>query len=154
VPVTVDCGAWVLEAEPEATATAGAGLPAARACGCLPCRNFDVARDLAYPPALLALLRRLGVQPACEAQVYWIGRLGPGLHLYGGWFHVVGRIAREGAPLEEVHLPAGRLEPLRFSFAFHDRPLEVRPSLAGQSVLQLEFTAEVPWVTDEPEPLG
>ncbi len=145
---------WVLSCDPEENRRAylDFGPAAAEACGCLPCRNFAAARHLAYPPTALSLLSSLGVDPPREAALYWVLRVAPGRHLYGAVIHALGRVEEEGAPATETHLPPGETEPLRFSLAAHGHPTDVRPCFGDRPVVQLELTAEVPWLADEPEP--
>jgi hypothetical protein len=154
-PTAVAYADWVLGCEVEATREAHlAGGPSApETCRCLPCRNFLAAHDTVYPPVIRELLRQLGVDPPREAAVYWIARLAPGRHLYGGWLHFFGRVTREGAPRTETHGGVAGGEPLRFSVAFHERAIHLGPGFRDRPVVQAELTAEAPWVLAEPEPV-
>jgi hypothetical protein len=122
-------------------------------CGCCYCRNFAAARGLAYPPEALSLFDRLGIDPRKEAEIWECCRLDSGLRCYGGFFHFVGSIEvgadamRPGGALE--------LEPLtkHFSWGLTSNVSLVRPPFAGLPLVQLEFSAQVPWVLeDHPEP--
>jgi hypothetical protein len=42
-------------------------------CGCIFCRNFAIQRDLIYPASFRALLEKLGIDPAKEAEVFDYG---------------------------------------------------------------------------------
>jgi len=130
-------------------------------CECSGCRNFRLARDRVYPTKFLALLDTLGIDPRKEAEAYHNGRLAPGAHHYGGWFHFVGTLDVDDA--EQVvalgngfHAKAVKhVVELGAGFtAWMTRADAPRlPALEGFALVQLEFCAEnVPWLLDEPEP--
>jgi hypothetical protein len=152
---TVQVKNWQLEVDPAATERAQALREAGgpESCGCLHCRNFATARNVAYPAEFVQLLGRLGVPPDRESEIYHCGEVEPGLHFYGGWFHFVGRIvsgpdALSGGP------PACAIElekiSDRFSFGFTNKLGLVPTSFPAGTVGQLEFSAKVPWVLSEP----
>lgn len=89
----------------------------------------------------------MGIDFTKEAEVYELTRLAPGLRLYGGWFHFVGRLEEETG---EGAKPAGVSEP--FSISVHDKPVLVPEAFQGVPLLQLDFNAHVPWVLQEPAP--
>ena len=144
-------GKWQLECNPEATRHAHNGITVGspEACGCRDCQNFVVARSQVYPPMVLALFRQLGIDPQHEAEIYHMGRLGPGKHLYGGWFHFVGAITAEGDAIGQFDMEQGEDVPFRMFFA-NSRQLSP-DSFADQPVVQLEFVAHVPWLLGNPE---
>jgi hypothetical protein len=151
---------WRLLADAEATRTAYLAIPAGPpgGCGCAPCRNFAAARDDAYPAAVLDLFRRLGITPVREAEVWHLGRVDGGLHLYGGLLHFVGSIQEGGDALTETG--AVDLEPVTGTFAvgFTTRLDLVPASFANvpivqaESLVQVNFYSQIPWVLAEPEP--
>jgi hypothetical protein len=149
---TVVFGKWRLECDPEATRQAyhriSVGSP--EACGCRKCQNFAVARSHVYPPAVLSLFRQLGINSQHEAEIYHMGRLGTGEHLYGGWFHFVGAIISEGDTIGPFDMEQGDHVPFRLFFANSSGLLE--ESFVGQPVVQLEFVAHVPWLLGSSEP--
>lgn len=138
-------GNWTFTVDRTATAKAYAQRVGYR-CDCAWCRNFRLARDRVIPDAFVDFLRRLGVDPQMEAEVYELGRGEDGRHLYGGWFHFVGR-------LETI----GDFPPVEFGPGFSAFLVSAHapglPSLAGAQVVQLEFTCDsVPWLLAEPDP--
>jgi hypothetical protein len=138
---------WQVEYDREATAAAYAGTPASgpESCGCAPCRNWAATRERLFPREFRELLERLGVPFDRECEVYHNCRLEAGLHSYGGWYHLVGRVLsgeRESSP----HVRFGPL-----SVYFHSSPALVPEAFAGQPVVQLEIDAEVPWLSEVPE---
>ena len=118
----VQIGRWTVDVDVEATRAAyrqrTQGSP--EECGCLECRNFAAARRQAYPAAVREALATLGVEPIREAEIFHLGPLDSGWHLYGGWFHVVGHLV-EGADAKvplDVQTGTFDLEPMDEHFRF------------------------------------
>ena len=135
---------WTLRYDAEATAAAyAAARPVGpEACGCLYCRNFIAARELAYPAELKSLAETVGVSPLTESETWEHGATvpeRPELRLYGGFFHFVGEI---------VHDAGEAVEDILF---LNSRSL-LPPSFGDAPVVQAEFTLNVPWVIGEPPP--
>lgn len=149
---------WELICDPESTRKAHAALSIGgpEECGCEPCLNFAAARSEIYGPDVLALLEKLGISPNREVEIYHMARLESGRHLYGGWFHFVGSIS-SGADAakqvaENVWQPDLEGTSEYFSLGFSSRLALVREPFAGLPLVQLEFTAKVPWVLAATEP--
>jgi hypothetical protein len=125
-------------------------------CGCEPCLNFAAARAGIYPAEVLALFEKLGIVPNREAEIYHMARLSSGKHLYGGWFHLVGSILSGADAAKQVaeNLWQPDLEGTseNFSLGFSSRLELVRKPFAGLPLVQLEFTAKVPWVLSSTDP--
>jgi hypothetical protein len=148
---------WEIEADVEATAAAYArrGPGAADSCGCQPCRNFAAARAHVFPTRASNLLDSLGVRPILEAEISQTHEIRPGWRHYMGFLHVVGRIVSG----EDAWSPVGREgacrfcgEPITpsFSLGFTNRIALIPDCFPKDGLLQVEFTAEVPWVLEEP----
>ena len=129
------------------TIAAYANVPAGgpETCTCNTCRNWVQSRDQLFPPKFLALLERLGVAHDREAEVYHNGRLESGVHCYAGWYHFVGQVQRG----EQEGLPDVMFGP--FAVYFHSHPALLPEAFRGLSVAELEFEAQVPWLSDVPE---
>ena len=104
------------------------------------------------------VLDRLGISPPWEVEVFQICRLPSGLHFYGGWFHFVGSI-ESGQPAWKVvesaaSFKSADFEPLfpGLAIGFHADVALVRPVFEGLPLVQLEWSAELPWVIEAPEP--
>lgn len=142
-------GQWKYTADRGATilAYSRAEQGGADRCDCAGCRNFRIARAQVFPAAFLTLLDQLGIDPRKEAEVYRNGRVGPGRHDYGGWYHFVGALEETG-DFPVIELQDG------FT-AWMCRAAAPRlASLKGTPVVQLEFHAQaVPWLLGEPEPM-
>lgn len=118
----------------------------AQRCGCSHCRNFVAVRDLALPRQFRDLLVTLGIDASKEGEVYHEGRLGPGKHCYGGWYHFVGKRLSAGdfAPIE---YPGGDIAYMSTAGAPH------LSSFDGLPLVQVEFRLQnVPWAIAEEEP--
>jgi hypothetical protein len=140
-------GKWRYTCDRAATAEvyARADLGYSSQCTCNGCRNFVAARTEVFPPAFLSLLTTLGIDPAKDGEVYHNGRLSPGKHHYGGWFHFIGTLDESGdfPPVE-----------LGTDFTVHlcHKSAPSLQALNGLPLVQLEFTASsVPWRLNEPE---
>lgn len=141
----VEWKGWVVEVDLAATAAAHCERPSGspEACGCLHCRNFAAARDRAYPGGFVGWLLSLGVPQDKESEIYHLGEEPDGLHLYGGWFHFVGRVIT--APRE----PGMGSDSAFRAWAHSELALVPKPFDAPH-VAQLEFETRIPWVLDEP----
>lgn len=155
---TLRFGRWEISADAESTRKAYASvlLGGPEKCGCEPCLNFAAARNQIYPADVLALFARLGISSSREVEIYYMGRLAPDRHLYGGWFHFVGSILSGADAAKQVaeNLWQPEFERIseHFKMGFSSRVELAREPFAGLPLVQLEFTAEVPWVLAAPEP--
>jgi len=114
-------------------------------CTCNGCRNFVKVRDGVFPAEFVSLLESLGIDPQKDGEVYHNGRLAPGSHDYGGWFHFVGSLDRTG-DFAPVDFGGG------FTAWLQKRSAPGLIALKDLSLVQLEFHAtNVPWGLDEPE---
>ena len=149
----VQIGRWVLRPDVRRTLEAHSKLTAsgATACGCIGCLNFEAVRSRLLEGPLGSVLEKLGISPPWEVEVYELGRAPSGLHHYGGWFHFVGTI-ESGAPA--LRSGSADFEQLSstVSIGFHAAAQLVRPSFKGAPIVQLEVSAELPWVIDAEEP--
>lgn len=148
---------WTLDVDVEATTAAYAQIQSGspEVCGCLPCRNFSASRNRTFPDAIRSFLRLAAIPIDREAEIYHCGKVESGLHLYGGWFHFVGRIV-SGADAYVPH------DAQSWRFDLHDfssiasagvssKTALVDPAFKDEAVLQLEFSVEIPWVLHAPE---
>jgi len=155
---SIHFGRWQLSCDPESTrkAYSAVSMGGPEECGCEPCLNFAAARDQIYVPELVALLEKLGISANREIEIYHMARLESGRHIYGGWFHFVGSII-SGADAakkvaENVWQPDLEETSEYFSLGFSSRVALVRDSFKGLPLVELEFTAKVPWVLATTEP--
>ena len=119
-------------------------------CGCRDCLDFAAARNRIYPAEVLTLFNQLGIDPRHESEIWHLGRLKPGLHLYGGFFHFLGTIESEGGACGSFDMEQSDNVPFRLYFV-NRRDLLPEP-FTDLPVVQLELIAHVPWVLDDPEP--
>jgi hypothetical protein len=143
---------WIIEYDPAATvaAYASARVEPRSPCACDPCQNWMTTRDRLYAGEFQELLDRLGIAADLEAEVYHISKLDeevPGRHLYAGWYPLVGRILNgERECSGDVQLGFSQL-------FFHSAPGPLMPKAFDHlhPLIQLEFTATVPWLSHLPE---
>jgi len=158
----VTIGSWLIECDPEATCRCYTEIAERYSCDCAPCRNFAALGLAAFPAKAHEILNELGIDFYKPAEIYHISRLKKGLQLYGGWYHCVGHIesgsdawqpaagaAAAARDLYSLH-PEALTE--HFSIGCTSRVALVPKAFAGYPVIQIEFSAELPWVLDEPEP--
>jgi hypothetical protein len=112
-------------------------------CGCVFCRNFAAQRDIVYPAAFRALLEQLGIDPNKEGEAFEYGPVEDGLHLYGGWFYLVGELI---APGERNSFVPSTPPDIPFDFFFTTSGPAAR---AFHPRLALEFTTRIKWMLEE-----
>lgn len=154
---TLEYKEWRLAFDAERTRRAYAKLESGSSeqCGCAYCRNFAAVRSQAYPSEVLDLFDRLGVDPRKEAESYQTHREQSGRHFYGWWLHFVGRIVAG----RDVKVPAdentSRLELASLTddhaIGFTEQIQLAKEPFGGASLVQIEFTAYLPWVLEEVE---
>ena len=136
---------WTFDCEVEATREAYDAIPAGgvETCECSGCRNFLVQRESVWPEEILKLFDELGVSYKQAAEIYHTAKLPSGLHLYGGWFHFVGVIQNESI---------GPTTLGRFTVDFLSERALATKAFENHPLVQIEITAEIPWVlAEEPE---
>ena len=154
---TIQIYRWIFKCDPEATQRAYMKVPTgcAEECGCDTCQNFLAARNYAYPLEGLALFSRLGIAYNREAESYHNARLDSGLHSYGGWFHFIGSIEKgdDLAKATDTIAFQNSFEKIaeHFSVGFTSNAVLIPKSFEGNTVVQLEFQTEIPWLIDKPE---
>ncbi len=157
-PNVVEAGRWIIGSDREATRKAYTASPlgSPEQCGCTHCRNFAAQRSDIYPPGVLELFDKLGIAYNREAEIYHLARLESDRHFYGGWFHLVGSVL-SGADghrqiAQNIWQPDLEMQSEFFSLGFSSRVALVRKSFEGLPLVQLEFTAKIPWVIEAEEP--
>jgi hypothetical protein len=85
-------GPWILQANVTATKACyeEVHVDTFAGCGCDPCTNYSLLHDRAYPPEVVRLFEKLGVDPRKPFELCHYGKMPSGLHLYGGWHYVCG----------------------------------------------------------------
>lgn len=129
-------------------------------CGCDGCRNFERAVKL-LPPAVRALFSRLGLDPEKPGEIYVLYQTEDGQCLYGGFYHLRGRLLAGESPWPVVEQrPQGRTARLEeermeeiggLSFGFSE-DCSLLPEDFPRPCLQMEVLLRLPWVLEEPNP--
>lgn len=117
-------------------------------CPCSFCENFNASRDEIYTAEFLKLLHKIGINPRQEAEVYHIKACNNNKHLYGGWFHFVGRLNNRSpsngqSAIEKINFG----ENLKVFIT--DQTMLIDSAFQNKPVLQLEFIVVVPWLIEE-----
>lgn len=136
----IDYRDWIFDCAVEATLRAYKDIlvGGAERCECSGCRNFVKQRDFIFPEELLNLFRQLGINYQRAAEIYHMARIESGLHLYGGWYHFIGHILKQ--PIGPAKLNE------HFTVDFLVRGSLAAKSFGNQPLVQVEITAEVPWI--------
>ena len=147
----LNIGGWRIEFDREATASGYArftGCVGDR-CDCVYCRNYEAAIAASMGESVRSLLERFGIDDRRPAETCEYGP-DAGLHLYGVWWHVVGRIL--GDPGDQ---PAKVVAPNRpessISFS-HRADMAHEPLRNLKPLVQLDLMLYLPWVLPEPYP--
>ena len=154
---TIIYGPWTLRVDVAATQECyrKLGPTGADECGCNTCKNFALIRHEAYPPEVMDLFSTLGIDFRKEDEVCHFCRLPSGLHSYMGWFFLCGSV--ESGPDSWVETQPGSKKPEFYRVTDEFRLGFTRMSGAPDyfsdiPCVQLEFSADLPWRSNEPEP--
>ena len=153
----VNIGRWKLRCDAEATREAFSGvlIGSPESCGCTECLNFAAVREVVYPPEVLAIFDRVGIDPRKESEIWHTHRDESGLHHYGGFFHFVGSI-ESGKDAKRMVNGVGifELESIgeNFKYGFTSDAALTPESFVGKEVARLEFQTKAAWVLDAKEP--
>jgi len=150
---TIDFHGWRFTVESGRTRQAYADSESrgAQDCSCAYCRNLVAQRSREYPRELLGFLKSVGVDPFKEAEVYELGPAGDGYTLIGGWWHFIGAVEIEGEPVFLEPDPSSRSREWNVLFLGQKADLKLN-TLPPAPLIQVEFTAKLPWVLNEPFP--
>lgn len=111
------------------------------------------------PKDVLSFIASFGIDLRKEGEVSEYCENGDGTHLYGGFFHIVGRLISgpdvwvktdEEGTQEGTHsyLDSNLYELSGFSFGF-TYGISLVPEGFPEPVLQIEFQGNIPWVISE-----
>jgi hypothetical protein len=144
---------WTIAHDSEATRACYAQIPEEWQCApCQSCENHLAMRQNHLPPAFWKLLDTLAITFVKPAEIDF-AQPGAGANVQNGvWYHFVGRIVsgadvwkprdENGASWDGEEIAPG------VSFGFSSRRDLLSDAFAGQSIVQLAFQLEIPWVLD------
>jgi hypothetical protein len=119
-------------------------------CKCMDCLNYVGACAL-VPEKILHLYVSLGIDPTKEGEVYNMVKNDDGTCLYGGFYHITGRIIKGPdctvISEENSSVRTFNLLPLveGYKIGFTQR-LSLVPEGFPLPVIQMEFMFNIPWV--------
>jgi hypothetical protein len=167
--ISITLGPWTIQAFAAATRRAYTKIKESGSdrCDCDNCKNFVQVRDQAYPPEVLTVFDSLGIDFRKESEVHYYGRTPAGLHTYRGWFYMAGSI--EHGPESWHSLPGNKPE-RRFhrmgpnlevglgrksDYGFSEwETVLISAGFADGPCIEIDFYADLPWLSDAPEPDG
>ena len=121
-------------------------------CGCVVfCRNFAAQRNLVYPASFITLPEQLGIDPSKEGEVFELGPVADGYHLYSGWFFLVGEVVTVDERNDNAPDAQDEVHPFEFFFTWSHPKAE---AFGAGKVLAIEFTTHVKWVLPESPDYG
>lgn len=118
-------------------------------CGCYFCSNYVLACDT-FPNQIMNIFNLLGIDPRKEGEVYECMKNEDGTHLYGGFYHIVGKIINgpdlsmptmEGEESSSLHFIGHNEIEIGFN-----KDLALVPDDFPRPVIQFEFQMNVPWL--------
>jgi hypothetical protein len=123
----------------------------AEQCGCLYCRNFVLARELAFPRPLRNALESAGIDWRKESEAVHYG-LEPNLgHIYDVWVNFIG-VVENGRPfaMPPDHDAGPTIEISAYNDVDRYTP---KPALFGdRTVGRIEVRVALPWLLAEADP--
>jgi hypothetical protein len=124
----------------------------AEKCGCLHCRNFALARDLAFPRPLRIALESAGIDWRKESEAVHYYRDPNVGHIYDVWVNFIGFV-ENGDPfaMPADHDAGPTVQITAYNDAERYAP---KPALFNndRTVGRIEVRVGLPWVLAEPDP--
>lgn len=109
-----------------------------------------------FPEAVRQFMDNAGICMSRETEIYHNGVLESGLHSYGGWFHLIGRLVEGTDTSVPIDGNSGTFDLHDFSSECHigvtAKTQLVHSAFSARELLQLEFAVEIPWVISDVEP--
>src|SRR4051812_3068656 len=84
----------------------------AETCSCSACQNFVEVRNKVFPSEFIRQLEALGIDSKKDFEVYQEGAEKAGSHFYGGWYHFIGTLDKDG-DFPPVEYPGGFISFMR-----------------------------------------
>jgi len=144
-------GRWVVRFDREETIRRYALLPTGTGCSCTECTNFNTAGRRAFPDDFQKIAEELGIDVQKPAELCHYSKEPTGLHLTGGWFHIVGSLESGGEAWKETTVPSTRTADFEklssgAGIGFSLEAQLVADAFKGAPLVQIEFPTHVPWV--------
>jgi len=142
----IQIGPWEIEYDREATRAAYAAMSSDGYCDCQGCRNY-LANMRTLPETARQFFNSLGIEPEKYSSLGCAIATGEDEFHYDGWYNFVGQHpSGEDIRLEYTHkLTENLWVGLTTSLAL------VPEVIPEKQALQLEFSASMPWLLNEPK---
>ena len=123
-------------------------------CSCSGCRNYEKAVD-SIPKEIASFFAQLGIDMKKSPDVHVHNPDVDGLVLYGGWYHLCGKLVSGESPWVStgsgMHLDETKLHAVSEGFrVWFQRGCALLADTFPLPAIQLELYAYIPWVLDEP----
>ena len=117
-------------------------------CSCDGCQNFGKAVDT-LPDMVREFFSNLGIDLRKMCECYVLGVNENGTLLYGGFSHICGKLLKGECSRQQADNdgPVFYITP-DFSVSFREETDLLEPDFPAP-VIQLEFSADIPWVLDK-----
>ena len=144
-------GRWVVKFDREETSRRYSLLPVGNGCSCTECTNFNAAQGAAFPDDFRKMAEELGIDVKKPAELLHYHKEPTGLHLTGGWFHVVGNLESGRAAWKQTTVPSALTPDFEklvsgAEFGFAPKADLVADAFKGVPLIQVEFLTHVPWL--------
>lgn len=137
---------YEIEYDPKATSEAyqkiEMGTP--ELCLCSFCQNYLAQREGLFPPEFIKLTKQFGINILKETEVFHMKELHQGVHLYSGWYHLVGHIKGK---LHENNTWDAIND--KFSFRLMNKRELAYKVFANKPLVQLESRFVLKWVLNK-----
>lgn len=116
-------------------------------CDCDYCTNYIVACDT-FSPEVKHLFDLLGIDPRKEGEVFEYMVNQDGTHLYGAFYHIVGKII----DIPQIQIPTtsgdGVSTPISdgIEIGFREEDLDLVPDDFPKPTVQFEIQLNIPWL--------
>jgi len=115
-------------------------------CDCLYCENYRKACKY-LSLSVKELFAMLGIHPSKPSHLSEFGEMADGMRIYGGCYHLVGKIVEGEYCTSSTWNDANTAEIGNFTIGFEKDLMFVHDDFP-HPVLQIGFEAKMPWVLD------
>ena len=124
-------------------------------CSCTGCRNYAKAIKPALGTDGMKLFRDMGIDDPAEAtEVYVNCCMKNGLLLYGGFYHLFGRIRKNSSYSQDIKKELWRQE-MTYDineniYIYFSDNIDLKEEVFDGELVQMEFVAALPWTISDP----
>ena len=141
--IKIELSGYQLEIDKEATTNTYKQISSGgcKGCGCDYCKNFSLALSTVFPKEILDFFALAGVDIKKDTEVYEFNEELSGEHLYGGEYHLWGKVLEE----PKIEATIGK----KFTFEFSERSQLVQNEFNKTGAVCFSFSAILPWLLNK-----